>query len=141
MVFDSGTPKDEHALGRLERDKVAWLTSVTPDGQPQTFPVWFLWEDGEILVYSLNVAKRNENIAANPKVALHLNDDGKGSDVVVIEGAARVDPDAPRARENGPFAAKYEAELRRMGWTAAEMSETYDVRIRVRPTRIRVYRG
>ena len=43
MVFDSGSPADAHALARLAVDKIGWLTSVTPAGQPQTFPVWVLW--------------------------------------------------------------------------------------------------
>ena len=74
---------------------IGWLTTVTPDGQPQTFPVWFLWEDGEALVYSDHRAKRNANIATNPRVSLHLADNGEGGDVVVIEGEARVDPTTP----------------------------------------------
>ena len=46
MVFDSGSDTDAHALGRLATDVIGWLTTVTPDGRPQTFPIWFLWEDG-----------------------------------------------------------------------------------------------
>ena len=76
MVFDTGSESDTHALERLATDIIGWLTTVTPDGQPQTFPIWFLWEDGEALIYSDRRAKRNVNIAHNPRVSLHLNDDG-----------------------------------------------------------------
>ena len=31
-----------------QTDMIGWLTTVTPEGQPQTFPIWFLWEDGEV---------------------------------------------------------------------------------------------
>ena len=63
MVFDTGSESDAHALARLGPDMIGWLTTVTPDGQPQTFPIWFLWEDGEALIYSDRRAKRNGNIA------------------------------------------------------------------------------
>ena len=78
MVFDGEIGMDRHALARLERDMIGWLTTVTPDGQPQTFPIWFLWDAGEVLVYSDRRAKRNLNIASNPRVSLHLDDDGAG---------------------------------------------------------------
>ena len=50
MIFDTGNASDAHALERLRTDMIFWLTSVTPAGQPQTFPVWFLWEDGEVRI-------------------------------------------------------------------------------------------
>ena len=59
VVFDTGSDGDAHALARLATDMIGWLTTVTPEGQPQTFPIWFLWEDGEVLVYSDRRAKRN----------------------------------------------------------------------------------
>ncbi len=46
MVFDTGSAGDAHALERLRTDMIGWLTTVRSDGQPQTFPIWFLWDDG-----------------------------------------------------------------------------------------------
>ena len=42
MVFDTGSETDAHARERLRSDVIGWLTTVTPEGQPQTFPIWFL---------------------------------------------------------------------------------------------------
>jgi hypothetical protein len=33
------------ADGRLKSEPMIWLTTVTPSGQPQSTPVWFLWQD------------------------------------------------------------------------------------------------
>jgi PPOX class probable F420-dependent enzyme len=135
MIFESGSDADRHALERLEADMIGWLTSVTPDGQPQSFPVWFLWQDGEILVYSDYRAKRNANIAANPKVSLHLQATTGGGDVVVVEGVARVDPDAPGPKADTAYLAKYGA------WIDGDMggidvfAATWNVPIRITPTR------
>lgn len=135
MVFDTGSDHDRHAQDRLATDMVGWLTTVTPEGQPQTFPIWFLWEDGEALVYSDRRARRNVNIAANPKVTLHLNDNGKGGDVVVIEGDARIDASAPRLPDHVAYRAKYEQWIIEFTGTAEEMDVLYNVAIRIRPTR------
>ena len=135
MVFDSDSAKDAHARERLERSMIGWLTTVTPAGQPQTFPIWFLWEAGEALVYSDHRAKRNANIAANPRVSLHLADDGEGGDLVIVEGEARVDPAAPPLTEHAAYLAKYGAWIASMLGSAEEMATTYNVPIRVRPVR------
>jgi len=139
VVFDSGSVSDAHALARLGTDMVGWLTTVTPDGQPQTFPIWFLWEDGEALIYSDRRAKRNVNIAANPRVSLHLNDDGGGGDIVVLEGEARVDPAAPPLTDNPAYLAKYGAWIRDQLGSAEEMATVYTVPLRIRPTRGRAF--
>lgn len=140
MVFDSGSDADTHALERLQADLVGWLTSVTADGQPQTFPIWFLWQDGEALIYSDRRARRNVNIAANPKVTLHLNDNGTG-DVVIIEGEARVDDATPAVPANPAYLAKYGDHISADLGSADEMATIYNVPIRIRPTRGRAFGG
>jgi len=43
----------ERVEDRLRHNLIAWLTSVRPDGQPVSVPVWFLMRDDEtILLYS-----------------------------------------------------------------------------------------
>lgn len=139
MVFDGGSESDAHALARLGTDMVGWLTTVTPDGQPQTFPIWFLWEDGEALVYSDRRARRNGNIAVNPRVSLHLADNGRGGDIVIVEGEARVDETAPPVPGNAAYLAKYGAWIEEYLSSAEEMATVYNVPIRIRPTRGRAF--
>ena len=135
MVFDSGSPQHLRALSRLERDKIAWLTSVTPDGQPQTFPVWFLWEDGEVLVYSAKSAKRNGNVAVNPRVSVHLEGNADGGDLVIVEGIARVDHRTRSADQHAAYMAKYgDWMVRDLGSVEAFLAE-YTVPIRIAPAR------
>ncbi len=135
MVFDSGSAKDARALDRLGHDMIGWLTTVTPDGQPQTFPIWFLWEDGKALIYSDHRAKRNANIADNPRVSLHLADNGQGGDLVVVEGEARVDPTTPPVTAHTGYLAKYGAWITEYLEGAEAMAAVYSVPIRVRPVR------
>ena len=51
--------------------------------------------------YSDRRAKRNENLRTNPRVSIHLNDDGRGNDIVFVEGEARVDEATPRFLRRG----------------------------------------
>jgi PPOX class probable F420-dependent enzyme len=139
MVFDSGSDADAHALDRLATDMIGWVTTVTPDGQPQTFPIWFLWADGEILVYSDRRAKRNANIRNNPRVALHLDDDGRGNDIVIVEGEARIDEATPPVTENGAYLAKYGEWITEFLTSAEEMHTIYNVPVWIRPTRGRAF--
>lgn len=111
MSLDAITPNGARTLQRLAADRVGWLTTVDPDGRPQCSPVWFLWENGEILIYSLKGAPRTRNIKRNPLVAFNLNTDPDGGDLAIMEGVARVDPTVPTADVNLAYLAKYRATI------------------------------
>jgi PPOX class probable F420-dependent enzyme len=124
-------------LGRLSAELIVWMTTVDRNGQPQTSPVWFLWDDGTFWVYSLDPTARLDNIAANPRVSLNLNCDDRGSDIVTIEGTAQVDHEAPAANENAAFVARYRDRMER-GWGNPEgFAAKYPTAIRITPTRVR----
>jgi PPOX class probable F420-dependent enzyme len=135
VIFDSGSDRDTRALARLASDRIGWLTTVTPEGQPQTFPIWFLWDEGELLIYSDRRAKRNANIASNPRVSLHLNDNGSGGEVVIVEGEARVDPATPQVPGHRAYLEKYGEWITDYLGSPEEMATIYNVPLRIRPTR------
>lgn len=141
MIFDPDTAPGAHALERLGSSMAGWLTTVKPDGQPQSMPVWFVWHDGEILVYGDRRARRNANLAANPRIGFHLPDNGSGQDIVAIEGTARIDPDYPSAAENPVYLAKYGEWIDGAMGGAAKFTETYGVPIRITPTRGVTFHG
>lgn len=130
---------NEHATRRLETDLIAWMTTVSPSGQPQTSPVWFLWDAGAIWVYSLADTARVRNIGANAKVSINLDGNGMGGDIVVIEGTATIDMEAPPAAAIPAYVDKYTERMRSNGWTPEVFSEKYPVPIRIDPTRSRVW--
>jgi PPOX class probable F420-dependent enzyme len=134
MVFDTGSARDRRALERLASEDVAWLTTVTPDGQPQTLPVWFLWDGGRIVIYGDNLAQRNRNLAANPKVSFHFND-ADGSDVVFIEGEAVIDSSMPPLPEHTAYVAKYARRIAANYHSPERFAERYGTPIVIRPVR------
>jgi PPOX class probable F420-dependent enzyme len=139
-VIDLTTEAGLRAVRRLESEHLIWLTTVTAAGQPQTSPVWFLWTDGEILLYSRADTPRPANIRANARVAANFDSDGEGGDIVSIEGEARIVRERASAAEVPPaYVAKYAARLAAFGWTMETMLVDYPVEIRIRLTRVRAW--
>lgn len=136
-TLDAAKPDEARALERLSGELIGWLTTVDPAGQPYASAIWFLWQDGELLLYSAKRAVRNDNIAANPRVAFNLHTDAGGGDYVSMEGLARFDPAAPPASANPPYLAKYQPLIDGYGWTTAHFDAEYPHAIRITPSRWR----
>ena len=127
------------AQERLENELIIWMTTVRPNGQPQSSAVWFIVEGDEFLIYSKpNVAKVS-NLEANPRVSLNLDGNGMGGDIVTIEGRARVVEDQAPAHLVPAFVAKYAERIARNGWTPESFAADYSVPIRVTFTRGRAW--
>lgn len=110
--------------------------TVNGRGAPQPSPVWFLWDDGSILLYSQPETPKLRNIASNPRVAMHLNDEGRGDDVVILSGRAAVSDDPP-AYELPAYLDKYGGLIERNGWTPESFAADYSVPVRISPTGLR----
>jgi len=137
-VLDPMTDAGARVVERLEHELIAWLTTVTPDGRLQSSAVWFLWTDGEFLVFSRTGAPRARNVVANPNVSIHLNSDDKGDGIVTFEALARLEPGAPPASALPAYVSKYGGLIAAYGWTPESFSRDYPDPIRIRPTRVRL---
>ena len=122
---------------RLRDDVIAWLTTVRRDGLPQPSPIWFLRDGDELLIYSRPATQKLRNIARSPLVSVHLDGDGRGGDIVVVSGEARIAEDGPPAHEVAAYVEKYAPGFARLRMTAEQFAQTYSVAIRVRPTGLR----
>ena len=138
-MLDPSRKAHARAAERLRTEPVAWLTTVRADGQAQSTPVWFLWDGDTFLLYSQPDAPKVGNVAANPKVALHLGDDGQGGDIVTFEGEAAVEPDTPRADRVDGYLDKYRTAIEALGYEPGPFARSYSTAIRVRPTRVRIW--
>ena len=136
--IDLASGAGAHAHERLTADRIGWLTTVATDGTPQTSPIWFLWDGSEILVYSLD-SPRARNVAENDRVSLHLDGNGIGGDIVVVEGTARIDESTQNAAQNPEYVEKYKPVMDDYGWTPEWFAGRYSVPIRVTPTRFRYW--
>ncbi len=137
MLVDTSTDFGSRVARRLREEIVAWLVTVGRDGTPVPVPVWFLWDgDDELLIYSKPDTPKLRNIARNPRVAVHLDGNGRGGDIVILTGDARLtdDPPAPEVPE---YVEKYEPRIAELGWTADSFAKDYSVALRVKADRVR----
>ncbi|HEX6710899.1 MAG TPA: TIGR03667 family PPOX class F420-dependent oxidoreductase [Rubrobacter sp.] len=109
------------------------------DGQPQSVPVWFLWEESEFLIYSQPNRQKRRNIASDPRVGLNLNCYEHGGDVIRLEGTARIVEDAPPASEVEACVEKYRESIARIGFDVEGFAREYSTAVRVTPERWQVW--
>lgn len=138
-MFDTTTGAGGRAARRLGDEEIAWLTTVRADGQPQSVPVWFLWDGETFLIYSQEGRQKLRNISGNARVGLNLNSNAHGGDVVRAEGTAEVVEDAPPATEVGPYLEKYREAIARIGYDPEGFARAYSVAVRVTPARWQVW--
>ena len=138
-MFDTTTEVGKRAESRLKEEEIAWMTTVRSDGQPQTVPVWFLWDDDGFLIYSQPNRQKLKNISRNPRVGLNLNTNEQGNDVVRLEGTASIDEDAPLSSEVAPYVVKYRESIARIGYDVEGFARAYSVAVRVTPERWQVW--
>ena len=127
----------ERVEARLRHNLMAWLTSVRPDGQPVSVPVWFLMrDDGSILVFSQPGKAKLRNIAANPRVSLALDVTDVGRNIVRVEGVAERADDHPRADQEPGYLAKYIERIGALFGTPERFAELFSAALVITPTRL-----
>ena len=137
MVIDLTSDFGKRADTRLHSEEIIWLITTGADGTPQPSPVWFLYDGTTILIYSQPNQPKVRNIARNPHVALHLDGDGRGGNIVVLTGTATVDANAPPQPDFPAYLEKYADGIKGIGLTPESMIATYSTVIRVTPTKLR----
>jgi len=138
-MLDTTTEAGDRADRRLREETMIWLTTVRSDGQPQSVPVWFLWDGETFLIYSRPNQQKLKNIGTNARVGLHLNANERGGDVVRAEGTAEVVQEIPPANEVGEYLEKYRESIARIGFDPDGFARAYSVALRVKPDRWRVW--
>lgn len=110
------TPEElDDFLGQARTCRVATVRS----GRPHVSPLWFLWHDGSLWLYSIVDSQRFRDLQENPAVAVVV-DDGDSYQVlrgVEVAGIAEVVGDVPRMDDaaapeltevEGGYARKYQ---------------------------------
>jgi PPOX class probable F420-dependent enzyme len=131
------TPDRERVEGRLQSNLIAWLTTVRPDGQPVSVPVWFVLRDDEtILIYTRPEKEKLRNIAANPKVSFVLDVTDVGRNIVRLEGTVTRADNQPPANDHPAYLAKYIERMAALFGTPEEFAALFSVGLIITPTRL-----
>ena len=137
MQIDTSSEFGARVARRLNDEPMGWLTTTAADGTPQPSPIWFLWDGETALIYSQPNTPKLRHIAANPRVSLNLDGDGRGGDIIILTGEARVDDAIQPANQHPEYLAKYANGIQRIGMTPESFAQAYSVPIRFTPARLR----
>lgn len=137
-VLDPGDREHRKIAERLQDEFIVWLTTVRADGQPQSVPVWFLWDGESFRIFSQPGKPKLDNIRQNPRVGLHLRGTESGGEVVVFEGVAELVAGGA-ATELPEYIEKYAQRIEAYGWTPESFAEDYSEPLRVRPEKLRAW--
>ncbi|HEX3782177.1 MAG TPA: TIGR03667 family PPOX class F420-dependent oxidoreductase [Pseudonocardiaceae bacterium] len=137
VLPDPGTPFGERVVTRLDTAQVIWLTTVGKDGTPQPNPVWFLKTDEGLLVYNRPDANRLTHVVDRPRVALHLDGKGDGTDIIVLTGTARRLENQSPAHEVPAYVAKYGTAMARVSDSAEKFGAAYPVPLLIEIGKVR----
>ena len=97
-----------HVTEQLTNAAHYWVDTTGPNGEPHATPIWGAFVDGTLYFEGGPGTRRGRNLAANPRVAVHLE---SGWSPVMVEGTAEEIKDPPPELANKlveSMAAKYE---------------------------------
>lgn len=114
---------------RLAPARSYWLGTTTPSGAPHAAPVWGVVINDVLYLYSERSTVKARNLAADPRVVLHLE---SAEDVLIVRGTAE-DLGTPVQNPEvvAGLSAKYTAEADRQYLPAADPD--FDVVYAIRP--------
>ena len=140
MIPDTTTSQGAAIAGRLRAEGAIWLTTVSRDGQPQSSPVCFLWDGGDgVLILSMEGKPKIRNIAANSRVAFHLDGDTAGGRIVTFEATATRPPRPATGPELEAYRVKYAHTFEAFHSTPEQFFADYPVALGFRLTRVRAW--
>ena len=139
MTIDLSTDFGATVSRRLRDEQIIWLTTTSRDQTPQPNPVWFIWTNDQIMIFSQPGQAKISNLTRNPRVSLNFNSDSYGDKVTVITGTAVIDHDGYTGDELEAYTAKYAEGMKSLGLTPESMVAQYSEVIRVTPEKLRGY--
>src|ERR1700761_3721198 len=91
--------------GRLAAARSYWVGSTTGSGAPHAAPVWGAVTGGTLYLYSERSTVKARNLAADPRVVIHLE---SAEDVLIVRGVVEdLGPPAAVPAVVAALAAKY----------------------------------
>ncbi|WP_337662003.1 pyridoxamine 5'-phosphate oxidase family protein [Actinoalloteichus sp. AHMU CJ021] len=128
----TGSPLE--GLSEKAEDRVLWLGTVTPSNRPALRPVWFVYLEEKLVVFSEPHAAKVRHLFANPEVVMTFHSDPSAGHIRVVSGRAEVSLDGPPPSSIPEFLDKYEHLYPATGYTRHTFDAALSARITITPT-------
>jgi len=91
----------------LERPLIGHLATVSPNGRPQSNPMWFVW-DGEVIRFThTNTRRKFQQLQTNPYLAVSVVDPEKPYRYIEVRGTVERIEDDPTGALYAALSARY----------------------------------
>jgi len=123
----------------LRDANVAILSTVDKKNRPHALPIWYLYEDRELIVSTGRGSQKHKNVEANPEISLTMDKRTLPYYAVMLRGPAEIGP--PLTDEQRmTMATRYLGdELGKRYYDATAGNDS--ITIRLRPEKTIVYEG
>ncbi len=123
----------------LGRANIAILATVGPGNRPHAAPVWYLYEDGELLVSTGRGSRKHRNVERNPAVTMVVERRETPYYVVTVQAEAEIGPPLSDDKRLA-LAVRYLGEAQ--GQAYAERTRGSDsITLRIRPGKVLEFHG
>jgi len=82
-----GVLNEAKAQELLHSANMAHLAYIAPDGTPRVMPVWFGWENGEVIICSIIAAMKHKSLVDGARVAIDIDESGWPYHRLMLRGA------------------------------------------------------
>ena len=112
------SPEERAAF--LRRERVCRVATIGPHGEPHVAPLWFVWHEDALWLYSLVLSQRWADLERDPRVSVVVDAGETYDELIGCQLSGHAEPVGPVPRLAGPahpeldaveaiFAAKYGA--------------------------------
>lgn len=139
LRLDPSNPVHARAQERLETEPIGWLGSTGRDGFPHSVPVWFLWHEGTVVIFSPPGAAKTRNLQADPRAVFHLEAGHDGEQLHALQGTVELSADPTSVwleRVGDAYLAKYAAGIEALRSTPERFAKEYSVAIVLHPHKL-----
>jgi len=129
----------QQAIEFLTEPNICVLATTGPGDAPHAMPMWYLYDDGDILFASGRKSQKVRNVERTGKATVVIDRRDPPYYAVMIKGSATVEPALSREKMHA-MAARYIGEQRAQRYMA-DRDDSDSVAIRVRPERFVEFHG
>jgi PPOX class probable F420-dependent enzyme len=132
-------PEQDTPEALLQETNIAILSTVGLKDRPHAVPIWFVYEDGTLIMTAGTRSQKVRNITRNAEVALTIDRRSLPYYAVMVQGTAEIGP-PPSDDLRRRIAVRYLGEELGQRYTSMGTGEG-TVTILVRPRKIMEYKG